>query len=107
MIAVGFNIMQALYIRFYCSTSQLHALIKYCFYLLLRVSFGLVGNSHNGAAAAYVLAAHFTLKTLTCTLLWIKDIYEKNTFAFPPRFHRAVRCGLNTALVKVRFSAAQ
>ena len=104
--------MQALYIRFYCSTSQLHALIKYCFYLLLRVSFGLVGNSHTGAAAAYVLAARFTLKSATtfdsyCTPLWIKDIYEKNTYAFPPRFHRAVRCGLNTALVKVRFSAAQ
>ena len=37
--------MQALYVFFlFCSTSQLHALIKYCFYLPLRVSFGLVAN---------------------------------------------------------------
>ena len=37
--------MQALYVFFlFCSTSQLHDLIKYCFYLPLRVSFGLVAN---------------------------------------------------------------
>ena len=34
-----------------------HALKKYCFYLPLRVLFGLVGNSHTGAAAACLRAS--------------------------------------------------
>ena len=51
----------------------------------------------------YVLPACFTLKTAMpfdcyCTPLSIKDVYEKGTYVFPPRFHRAVRCGLNTGL---------
>ena len=37
--------MQELYVFFLsCSTLQLHDLIKYCFYLPSRVSFGLVAN---------------------------------------------------------------
>ena len=48
--------MQALYVFFLlCSTSQLRAFIKYCF--LPTIKIGLVGNSHNGAAAACLRAS--------------------------------------------------
>ena len=64
----------------FCSTSQLQALIKYCFYPPLRVSFGLVGNSNNGDSLLIIYVISATWKTpfnSYCTPLCIKDIYEK------------------------------
>ena len=71
---------------------------KVLFSLLLRVSFGLVGS---WVLLLLLHAACFTLKTATPfdsyhTPLYIKDIYEKGTYASPPRFHCAVWCGFNT-----------
>ena len=52
---------------------------KVLFLSTITSLFGLVGNSHNSAAAVYVLVACFTLKTAVlfdsyCTPLCIKDL---------------------------------
>ena len=86
--------MQALYVFFlFCSTSQLHDLIKYCFYLPLRVSFGLVANVLHcllallGRRHLILTAPHYVLSIFLkkgTYVLYMLNIYTWVTWVISP-----------------------